>query len=183
MNFIALCTIVFAPITILANQIKRVKDGFKVENGLDRFDKPISLFEGDIFQTKISSTDSDGDSYVYESLRNKKGGPPLHFHYAQDEWWYVLEGEFLIQVGDKKFTTQKGDTVYGPRMVPHTFSKINEGPSRLLMGFHPAGKMEEYFIEASKGTVSKMTEAEKIIYKKSMGFEVIGAALIYNKNN
>ena len=67
-------------------------------------------------------------------------------------------------------------------MVPHTFSKLNEGPSRILMGFHPAGKMEEYFTEVSKGKLTKMSSDERDKYKKTLGFEVIGPALSYDSN-
>jgi hypothetical protein len=38
---------------------KRV--GLKVEAGKDRFDKPMTLFEGDTFYTKISTNDTEGD--------------------------------------------------------------------------------------------------------------------------
>lgn len=31
--------------------------------------------------------------------RETEGWPILHTHFEQDEWWYVLEGEFLIKVG------------------------------------------------------------------------------------
>src|SRR6195952_1467347 len=73
---------------------KRAGKGFKVEKGKDRFDASITLLEGDTFFTKISSKDTDGDSFLFESTRVVKGGPPLHYHPNQDEWFYILEGEF-----------------------------------------------------------------------------------------
>ena len=81
----------------------REKKGYKTDSGADRVQKPMHLFEGDTFYTKISTTDTDGDLYVYESTRIKKGGPNLHVHYEQDEWWYIVEGEFQIKVGDQLF--------------------------------------------------------------------------------
>ena len=45
---------------------------FGVEAGKDRFDKPINLFEGDTFYTKVSTKDTDGDMYIFESTRVKK---------------------------------------------------------------------------------------------------------------
>src|SRR5512138_1073895 len=98
---------------------KRVDKGITVKAGKDRFDNPISLFEGDTFYTKVSTKDSDGDIYIFESVREKKGGPQLHYHFEQDEFWYILEGEFLFKVGEETFTAKKGDSVFGPRMVPH----------------------------------------------------------------
>ena len=154
---------------------------FKVEAGKDRFDKSISLFEGDIFYTKVSTKDTDGDMYVFESTRVKKGGPPLHYHYRQDEWWYILEGEFLFKIGDKTFTAKAGDYLFGPRMIPHAFAKTNEGAARLLMAFQPAGKMEELFIAVSKGVYTNMTKEEIHKFRQAHGFEIVGPALTYDK--
>ena len=63
----------------------RLTKGFKVDAGADRFGQPISLLEGDTFFTKVSAKDTDGDMYVFESTRVKKGGPSLHIHHQQDE--------------------------------------------------------------------------------------------------
>lgn len=154
---------------------------FKVDAGKDRFDKAISPFEGDTFYTKVSTKDTDGDLYIYESIRLKKGGPALHFHYSQDEIWYVLEGEFLIKVGDQLYHAKVGDTVFGPRGIPHSFAKTNEGNAKLLMTFQPAGKMEEFFIAMSEGKLSKMTLTEQDDFKKQHGFERVGKPLEYQK--
>ena len=80
---------------------ERVKKGIMVSNGNDRFSKPLSLFEGDKFYCKVSGKDTEGDLYIFDSTRLKEGGPPLHFHYNQDEWWYIISGEYLIKVGEE----------------------------------------------------------------------------------
>ncbi|WP_413666688.1 cupin domain-containing protein [Mucilaginibacter sp. Mucisp86] len=92
-----------SPLGSIASSYKkfREKTGFKTDASADCFQKPISLFDGDTFYTKVSTRDTDGDLYIYESSCVKKGGPNLHVHPDQDEWWYILEGEFVIKVGDK----------------------------------------------------------------------------------
>lgn len=160
---------------------KRSDKGIKVGNGADRFDESISLYEGDTFYRKVSTRDTDGDLYLFESTRAKKGGPPLHYHFEQDEWWYVLEGEFLIRVGEDSFAVKAGDSVFGPRMVPHAFAKTNEGPSRLLMGFQPAGKMEAFFGAVSKGALTHLSDEERDTFRQRHGFKVVGPALGYDK--
>jgi mannose-6-phosphate isomerase-like protein (cupin superfamily) len=157
-----------------SNPKKRVKKGILVANGKDRFEKPFSLFEGDKFYCKVSAKDTDGDLYIFDSTRLKEGGPPLHYHYTQDEWWYILSGEYRIKVGDEVFHAKPGDCVFGPRGVPHTFSKVAAAESKLLMLFQPAGKMEEWFTLVNDGTVAKMTEKEKDEARKAHGFEHIG---------
>ena len=175
-----LATLLFLPAT-RTQAAPRDAKGFKVEAGKDRNGKAISLFEGDTFYTKVSTRDTDGDVYVFESSRIKEGGPPLHFHYEQDEFWYILEGEFLFRVGDETFKAKKGDTVFGPRRVPHAFAKIGEGEARLLMFYQPAGKMEENFKAISEGVTAKMTEEERATFRKQHGLEVVGPALTHLK--
>ncbi len=122
----AIGTFLTAPFIAVAKikTTKRVGKAIKVESGKDRFDKPISLFEGDTFYTKVSTADTDGDVFVFESTRVKEGGPSFHLHYEQDEFWYVLKGEFLFKVGEETFKAKAGDTVFGPRQVQHAFAKL-----------------------------------------------------------
>lgn len=180
----ALITLTTSP-AILISQTKLLLNsaakGFEVDAGKDRNDKPISLFEGDTFFTKVSTADTNGALYMFESARDKKGGPPLHYHYEQDEWWYILEGEFLFKVGDKTFTAKKGDSVFGSRMVPDAFAKTNDGPARLMMAFQPAGKMEEHFKNRSEGLYDKLTKEGEHKIRQQHGFEVTGPALTYEK--
>ena len=156
---------------------ERVKKGILVANGKDRFEKPLSLFDGDKFYCKVSAKDTDGDLYIFDSTRLKEGGPPLHFHYNQDEWWYIISGEYLIKVGEETFHAKAGDCVFGPRGVPHTFAKVGEAESKLIMLFQPAGKMEEWFNLVNNGVVAKMSEEEKDAARKAHGFEHIGPPL------
>jgi mannose-6-phosphate isomerase-like protein (cupin superfamily) len=159
----------------------RLKKGMKVDNGKDRFDKSISLLEGDSFFTKISSKDTNGDLYVFESTRSKKGGPTLHTHESQDEWWYILEGEFNVKVGEEIFNAKVGDSVFGPRGVPHTFSKVNDGAARMIITFQPAGKMEEFFTAISTGAMKGKSEKEQDDFRKLHGFKRVGPPLDYWK--
>lgn len=179
---LAVASLLTAPFEIFARQYKeRVKKGIVVKAGKDRFDKPLSLMEGDTFFTKVSGKDTDGDVYVFESIRVKEGGPSYHYHYEQDEFWYVLKGEFLFKVGDEEFTAKEGDSVFGPRMVPHAFSKVGEGEARLLMFFQPAGKMENAFEKMREGTLKNMTEEEMDKFRHEHGFKKVGPALKYFK--
>jgi mannose-6-phosphate isomerase-like protein (cupin superfamily) len=155
----------------------RNEKGFKVEAGKDRFDKSISLLEGDTFYTKVSTKDTAGDLYIYESTRVKEGGPALHYHTEVDEWWYILKGEFIIKVGDETFKVKAGDSVFGPRRVPHAFAKIGKGEGKLLMLFQPAGKMEEFFKAISEGVPSKMTQEQKEEFRRKHGVVWVGPAL------
>ncbi|HZG01690.1 MAG TPA: cupin domain-containing protein, partial [Chitinophagales bacterium] len=128
----------------------RSKQGFKVEHNKDRFNGSLHFLNGAFF-LKISSKDTDGELTVYDTTRDKPGGPPLHFHHAQDEWFFVSEGEFDIRVGEETFKCKAGDSVFAPRMTPHAFANTTE-TGRLMVMYQPAGTMEEFFTEGSKLT-------------------------------
>ena len=173
-----------APFAVMAkyNRKGRVDKGIKVLSGEDRFGKAISLFEGDTFYTKVSTSDTDGDVFVFESTRVKEGGPSLHLHYEQDEFWYILQGEFLFKVGEESFKAKAGDTVFGPRMVPHAFAKLGEGEGKLLMFFQPAGKMEEMFKKISEGATRNIkTDEEKDKFFQLFGLKRMGPPLTSSK--
>ena len=180
---LALGSFLAAPVTIYARVRKGTRDdkGFKVDAGKDRFDKSISPFDGDTFYCKVSAKDTDGGMYMFESTRKNEGGPVLHIHYDTDEWWYVLQGEFLIKVGDKTYNAKAGDLVFGPRMVPHTFAKIGPGEAKVMICHQPAGKMEEYFKKLSEGVAKNMSEEERDNLRKAYGFEKVGPPLTYLK--
>ncbi len=160
---------------------KRLDQGFEVGNGKDRHDAPITLLEGDIFYTKISTEDTGGDVFIFESTRKVNGGPPLHYHPDQDEWFYILSGEFLVKIGDKTFTAKAGDSAFAPRKVPHAFSKTSDGEAKMLIMFQPALKMEMHFKAVSEGLYKNLSTAEKRKIQEDHGVFVVGPALAHEK--
>jgi quercetin dioxygenase-like cupin family protein len=93
---------------------------------------------------KVLPSETSGGLFILEHDKMVKGGPPLHYHLNQEEWFYVIEGEVLFQVGDTRKRLGPGDSILGPRRVPHTFSCVGNSPGRMLIAFNPAGKMEEF---------------------------------------
>jgi mannose-6-phosphate isomerase-like protein (cupin superfamily) len=115
--------------------------------GEDRFGHPHSLgFSSILF--KVPTTETAGGLFVMEHTHLLPGGPPLHRHFNQEEWFYVMEGEVAFQVGEQRLQLHAGESVLAPRRVPHTFSSVAATPSRMLIAFCPAGKMEQYFRDA-----------------------------------
>jgi quercetin dioxygenase-like cupin family protein len=115
-----------------------------VGSGADRFGESHSRgFSNLLF--KVASRDTGGGLFIIEHANLVKGGPPLHLHLYQDEWFYVMEGEVAFQVGDSRKRLRAGESVLGPRNIPHAFSSVGEKPGRMLIAFTPAGKIEEFF--------------------------------------
>jgi DNA-binding transcriptional MerR regulator/quercetin dioxygenase-like cupin family protein len=125
-------------------------DGFSVAAGDDRFGEHIILGGpgGEPIDCKVSSQDTDGAMCVFEF--NCSSGGPKHLHYDQDEWIYVLEGEFEFHVGKKQFRVRPGESVFIPRKVGHVWACAGEKPGKIINVYQPAGKMEEFFREVGK---------------------------------
>ncbi len=120
------------------------EEGHVILAGHDRLDQTHSLgFSRILF--KVLPRETANGLFLIEHENLIKGGPPLHLHYHQEEWFYVMDGQVDFQVGEKRFRLGPGDSAFGPRGIPHTFSHVGATPGRMLIAFTPAGKMEEFF--------------------------------------
>jgi quercetin dioxygenase-like cupin family protein len=117
-----------------------------VRSGEDRLDQAMDI-AGWRFECKLSGRDTGGDCCVFDTVRSVKGGPPLHMHREQDEWFYVRGGKFLFRVGHETFRLKPGDSLFGPRGVPHAFAALTDA-SAVIVAFLPAGAIEELFAAA-----------------------------------
>ncbi|MEO8066220.1 MAG: cupin domain-containing protein [Flavobacteriales bacterium] len=154
--------------------------GFKVEAGKDRFDEELNIMGGQ-FHLMVSAKDTEGDLCIYHTVRQEKGGPALHVHHAQDEWFYPMSGEFIMQVGDDLFTLKPGDSAFAPRAVPHAFAKTSEGEAQMLILFQPAGSMEEFFQQMARLGPGIPADQERVLKELwvTHGMELVGPPLKY----
>ena len=96
------------------------------------------------------STPTPSDPFILENTFLATGGPARHLHDEQDEWFYVLEGEFPFEVGAERFRLQPGDALLTPRRVPHVWACEGSARGRIRVAFFPAGTMEAFFREVTK---------------------------------
>jgi uncharacterized cupin superfamily protein len=114
--------------------------------------------------------------FVFEHAEMGKGGPPRHFHYEQDEWFYVIKGEFAFEVGDKGFSLSPGDSLFAPRMVPHAWAYVGDSPGTLLLAVQPAGSFETFFHKSCEMTeLPTPEEADRMF--ADHGMKVVGPPL------
>ena len=152
------------------------RGGVSVPAGQDRFGRRREVFGLLPIDMKVGETDTGGGLLILEQNDDRKGGPPRHVHPHQDEWFYVLEGEYVIEIGEARFDLQAGDSILAPRGIPHVWAHVGEGSGRMLVGFQPAGLMEGFFLKAtSLSGIPSGPELENLF--SSHGMELKGPPL------
>ena len=86
-------------------------------------------------------------------------GTPLHIHKVTDEGFYVLEGTFGFQVGDRIVEAAAGAFVFAPKGIEHAFWNKGLTPARMLITMSPPG-FERYFEELAEVLAAVGDDAE-----------------------
>lgn len=107
----------------------------------------------------------------------------------------MLEGDFIIKVGSKRFHLQPGDSLLAPRQVPHVWANLGSQHSgstqagslqpslararspalgRMLITFTPAGSMEAFF---RKVTAADAMPSQDPALWRAHGMELLGPPL------
>ncbi len=123
---------------------------------------------------KVTAKDSNGGLLAIENTNRGKGGPAKHLHHAQDELFYVIEGEYVIVVGTQRYELKAGDSILAPRQVPHVWAYVGDAIGRMLITFTPPGQMEAFFREVSKENA--MPPQDPALWR-AHGMELLGPPL------
>ena len=147
-----------------------------VRAGTGRYGEVHKLNGRDPVDLKLSSNDTGGALAVWESRSIGKGGPSYHVHHDVDEWFFVIEGEFVFKLGETRYDVHAGDSVFAPRGVPHTWTHRGTGTGRVLFLVQPAGLLEAFFRESATRTRTlTLPEAEQFF--EAHGMTLLGPPL------
>lgn len=141
--------------------------------------KPVPSPSG-MFDTEvIRSSDSDGRlaTYVFPiGNHHPYSGAPLHVHHEQDEWLYILAGEFVAEVGGKRMRLKPGDSLLMPMKVPHRWTVAQDAYCGAIHLYSPAGLMEMHWAPLARDEDPKKGEARKAEFEKH-GLTLLGGPL------
>lgn len=116
---------------------------FKADAGQSRFNEVLTFPKINDQGIKVSSKDTNGLLTVLECTGREKTGPPLHIHFHQDEIFYIVEGEYRFMIGEQLVHAKKGDTVFCPRNVKHTWIQLTDYGKQLYI-LQPDGTFEDF---------------------------------------
>ena len=95
-------------------------------------------FLNNLMTVKAGGDDTGNAFTLIESLAPAGFGPPPHVHHAEDEAFYVLDGEATITCGDRTWSATPGSFAFLPRDIPHSFKASEAGPLKMLQLTLPA---------------------------------------------
>jgi quercetin dioxygenase-like cupin family protein len=111
--------------------------------------RSISPIGGDQSFWKVKGAQNGGAFAMMEQSVPPGHGPRRHVHHREEESFYILEGEFGFEVGDRTFVAGPGTFVLGPRDIPHRFWNAGQTTGRFLLIISPSG-LEPFFEEFSR---------------------------------
>src|SRR3954454_3442624 len=111
---------------------ERARDGYVLAGGEGEAFWLLGMLE----IIKIGGEDTNGEYGLVEITVRAGEGSPWHVHPEEDEWFYVLDGEFTFYVGDTRMSLPAGSFAFGPKGVPHTFIAETHA-AKALVGFAP----------------------------------------------
>jgi quercetin dioxygenase-like cupin family protein len=154
-----------------------VRSGFtRKPNGADeRAPSPSGMFDTEV----VRSSDSEGRLAIFvlpPADHHPYRGAPLHVHHEQDEWIYVMTGEFVAEVGGERMRLKTGDSLLMPMNIPHRWSVAQDSHCGAIHLYTPAGLMETAWASVAQSGDPKNQEARKAEFEKH-GLTLLGEAL------
>src|SRR5450631_2701339 len=122
---------------------------------------------------KVSSEDSGGACTVLELKALPRSGPFLHVHHREDEWYYVLSGEFIFRAGGEQSNLSTGGSIWLPRGIPHVWANTATTEGKLILMCQPAG-FERFFDEMGNVPMSKKSPDTMKELMAKYGMEMLG---------
>lgn len=150
-------------------------EGFVVRAGQSRFGVPTPFKGVNPNDLKVSARDTAGGLALFDYEGVERAGPSLHRHLAQDEVFYVIEGDFLFQLGEQKRLLHPGDTIFLPRQIQHSWVQ-RSARGRLLCWVQPAGQLEDFFVFMNQQKARLPADEMAAVYAR-YGLQGLGPGL------
>ena len=113
---------------------------------LKRDEGPAVWFLNGLAIVKATASETGGAFGLIEQLAPAGSESPYHIHRAEDETFYILEGELEFFSENRRFVRGPGSFVLLPRNIPHGFRVVGDTSARYLVLVTPGG-FEGFMIE------------------------------------
>lgn len=94
---------------------------------------------GDRYSFKTTARESNGAHALFEMTVNPGSGTPPHIHHAEDEMFYVLDGELSLWCVNEKILALPGTFVAIPKGTVHRWANESQRTACCLVFLVPGG--------------------------------------------
>jgi quercetin dioxygenase-like cupin family protein len=133
---------------------------------------------GGVYRIVATPSQTRNTHFAFEATEPPGGGPPLHIHTREEEFFSVIEGEITFWIDGKAIRAAAGTTAFVPRGVPHCFKNRSDRPARVLVVFTPGGI--ERFFDYGEPLAGGMVPSDQVLIERigalapTFGLEIVG---------
>ena len=138
-------------------------------------------FLGALVHVRASGDATAGSLDVLEHQGERGYSSPLHRHLAEEETFFVLDGELRVEVGGEAHAAGPGAVAFLPRQLPHAF--VVTSPQARFLTLHTPGGFDRFTLAVgtpASGTTTTPPEevppdpAALAAMASSYGIEILG---------
>ncbi|MGE0117044.1 MAG: cupin domain-containing protein [Dongiaceae bacterium] len=113
---------------------------------------------------KATGAETGGSFSLWEAVVPPGAGAPPHTHDREDEAFYVLSGELLIEFEGEPVPHRvgPGGFFFGARGRRHSYRNIGDQPAHVLILSAPSCGLDQMFVELDAVTAAGMPEIGKL---------------------
>ncbi len=111
-------------------------------------DQAAVRFLGSLVQVRLGAAATAGQLAILEHQGERGYGSPRHLHQADEETFFVLEGELRFETGSDVSHAGAGSVAFLPRQLAHAFV-VTSAQARFLTVHTPAG-FDEFTVAAAE---------------------------------
>lgn len=128
---------------------------------------------GDTVRVLADGAATGGRCFIFELTTPASGGPPLHRHSIDDEYFFVIEGSYKFVIDGREIAASPGSFVHAAKGSLHTFMNAGSAPGRMLIVTSPAGLEAPFRAthEASKSGPPPVPTLVEIFAKFNLSIE------------
>jgi mannose-6-phosphate isomerase-like protein (cupin superfamily) len=133
------------------NLRRQWRDRPKYPQLIHQDEAPLVQFPGQTGRVLLNGDQSGGTVSVFHLTLEPGYHAPNHHQPNEEEFFYILEGQVELTIGNKTILAGPGHFGFAPRFCTHAFKGAGTTPSRMLTWNTPAGH-ERMFEGAQKLT-------------------------------
>ncbi len=138
-------------------------------------------FLGGLIRVRAGADATVGNLAVLEHQGERGYSSPMHRHLADDETFFVIDGELRVEVSGEAHTAGAGAVAFLPRQLPHAF--VVTSPQARFLTLHTPAGFDRFTLAAGTPVTGRVTvppdemppdPAAVAELARSYGIEIVG---------